>query len=456
MGRQSDRHGVGPVKNPVKRPVKRRRQTVVLSSDESDDSDEETDKRTDHQEMDGLRGRVSPGYAPGEDDEDEDDDEGDISSYGGDDETPAPRGQTRKSKPASSRKKRRAAPIHRSSNYGLIPAPPVARPPRQPRSVQRQPKVQAPLCDNPKHSCAPSEDGKAFSPHLDPCAYLDGAKMFRSDYGICCLLCQCFVEDNSLESHLKRSQHGLKPKAAKAASDHILATGEKPPKIDLLSAVLTEPIPALGKPCAGYRCPEPDCMKWVGQVEKFAHEQADDPRKKAESIWNHGVKEHRWKAGKMLLFKLRYFYRVYGQVKPEAVVAFEEGWSPPKMSTAKLETMGTDAATMTTPFQAPVNRPAGYLAPGANFIEDMGFNEYLDGTKASKRRLKTLVKRPDVQFAASRMSHRERAMEETLLQLSDGLEDYLLEAGEFAGSDNSVIREALTAGYVLTLPMLKA
>lgn len=69
-------------------------------------------------------------------------------------------------------------------------------------------------------------------------------------------------------------EHGIKPAMAKEASNHILATQGPLPNRGTFPERLTEEIPALGKPQAGYGCPE--CKVYVAVVEKHSHETLND------------------------------------------------------------------------------------------------------------------------------------------------------------------------------------
>lgn len=283
--------------------------------------------------------------------------------------------------------------------------------------------------------------------------------MFYCNYGLCCNLCSCFIAPKDLKVHLsKRKEHSMTPTLAEAASVHILAMRCALPDEDILLALLTEEIPALGKPFVGYKCPDcpPARPIWVSQDGKFAHKSENSQSEKAKSFYTHGRLDHRWKNLPDDL-KLRHFYRPYGHQNRRPVVAFEEGWEPIELvpSTERPETATvTDLPITAEPTQGPVNRRANYLSGESNFIKDMGFDAYLTKTNRSKRRIRQLVKLPNSVFAGSRASGRQKALEQTLVLLSNSLEDYLLEAREFAGEDGSDIREAFVNGYVLLLFLL--
>lgn len=333
-----------------------------------------------------------------------------------------------------------------SNHYTLAKPRQRPRPQRQPRSTIYKPKSKPVLCEEIDHSCVESVDSKPFSPYLESCGYLEQAHMFQCEYGLCCKLCGCFIKPTDLETHLKRKGHGLTPANAKAAAAHILKT-RKTPVTDILSTTLTEEIPTLGKPFGGYKCPV--CGLWVGQVERFANESSDAPKGKARTFWKHGQGEHKWSSLPDDV-ELRYFYRPYGNRHRGFVLAFEEGWKPSGSSSSiHMTATSAEPDAAAKHVHGPINRHANYLAPGANFIEDMGFDAYISTTNASMRHLKQLVNLPNAAFSSSRMSARQKAMEEALVLLSEILEDYLIEASEFAGEDKSDIREAFVHEYVL-------
>lgn len=255
-----------------------------------------------------------------------------------------------------------------------------------------------------------------------------------------------------LESHLtrRRKAHGFTPALATEVSTHILETRGSFPERGTFPVCLTEELPALGRPLAGYLCPSCIELKYIGQVDEFSHEPLHDKSKRARNIWTHGRDDHKWDELPAEL-EIGYYYRPYGQLDAAFVLGFEPGWEP-LQPLPSLE--GAEAVAPAKPLaaakqvQGPINRHAQYLAPGANFIVAMGFEPEVAKYEGSRRRLKLLVDLPNASFADSRKSGRQRTMEGKLVRLSGGMSGYLLEASNFAGRDGSDIRQAFVMGYV--------
>ena len=268
----------------------------------------------------------------------------------------------------------------------------------------------------------------------DACALMELYGMYYCRLGIVCQRCQCLVPPNQLERHLHkchaRTAGTLRVADYKFVATHILEThnltvSDADPVLE--SPELLESVSGLETPRKAYKCPY--CPhKWIpehtgptntyiNQVAMVRHhvrkEHAEEDLP-SEFTWRHVIRP----------------YRRYSELR-ERVLVLTNGWTP----------------TMETNPRVPeavkrVYRRQPHTDPGAKFLEDLGWPQYVNSLNASNKRLRQLVQHPSQTFAKSRRSKATRYLELGLCAIYHILLQYFLEANTFAGPRYSQIRQA--------------
>lgn len=290
-------------------------------------------------------------------------------------------------------------------------------------------------CKKQHHRVNENPAAALSAPCADACCLMELFGMYYCRLGIVCRRCHCLVPPNQLERHVYKS-HARTAGTCRVAdykfvATHILETHNitvSDPDPVLESPELLEPVGGLETPRKAYKCPY--CPnKWIvehtGPTNTYINQVA---------MVRHHVRSMHGEKDIPSEFVSRYVlrpYRRYSELR-NRVLVLTDGWIP---------TTETNLSVPECPIKR-VYRRQPHPDPGAKFLEDLGWPQYVGSLNASNKRLRQLVQHPSQAFAKSRKSKATRYLEQGLCAIYNILLQYFFEANTFAGPRYSQIRQA--------------
>jgi hypothetical protein len=273
------------------------------------------------------------------------------------------------------------------------------------------------------------------APCVDACCLMELFGMYYCRLGIVCRRCQCLIPPSQLERHIHKSHArtagtcrmaDYKFVATHILESHNLTVSDPDPVLE--SSELLEPVGGLETPRKAYKCPY--CPnKWIvehtGPTNTYINQVA---------MVRHHVRSMHGEESIPSEFISRYVlrpYRRYSELR-NRVLVLTDGWTP---------TAETNLSVPECPVKR-VYRRQPHPDPGAKFLEDLGWPQYVGSLNASNKRLRQLVQHPSQAFAKSRKSKAARHLELGLCAIYNILLQYFSEANTFAGPRYSQIRQA--------------